>query len=643
MLIANILLAANLHLRKIQKNTGGDPLESYLQGVIVWTALLFGATEVLSAVKMVCFSWLAAFWGAVDLVLLLLLLLQNRRRKRSGSVFFLRRLGKERKRFWALWLTALGAVILALVTVPYNWDSMTYHLPRIMHWAQNRSVAHYATNSVRQIASPVLAEFVNLHVYILSGFRDRLFNLLQCFSYITGAVVVCGITRKLKGSSFFCMLSGLLYMSMPIAFAEALTTQVDNFATLWLLIFIYLLLDFTGERKLGRDSGTVMKVCSLGLCVSFGYLTKPSVCIGMAVLVIWLLTVCIRRKDSWRVIAYLLLWVLPCMILPLVPEFVRNLETFHALADSSAGQRQLVGTLHPLYLFVNFIKNAVFNLPNVYIYDLGRLLTSLVEKTAALLGVSLNAPSIAEDGRAFALHSAPNYDHDTAINPLITWLFIICLIWNIIYGIRQKKGTYHTSYSIAVSVSFLLFCAVLRWEPYVTRYMVSYLALLCPMIACTLEHCCLTEKGRRRRSYAVGIICFLCAADLISMGIYHRNICVRRSALERPVGYFVNRTNEYDPYQTLCQEIENSGYTQVGLYMGEDHYEYPIWRMLPESVSRLEHVLVSNESAVYADESFLPECIIWLGTVTDQVEYYGTVYELILQVDEQHGLMAAQE
>lgn len=111
--------------------------------------------------------------------------------------------------------------------------------------------------------------------------------------------MVGAIAQKLGCNRLFRFLAVLLYMSMPIAYAEALTTQVDNFATVWLLFFVYLLLDLTGQKdRIEVDFGNISRVCMMGLCVAFGYLAKPSVCIGMAVFAVWLLIVCIVRKDE---------------------------------------------------------------------------------------------------------------------------------------------------------------------------------------------------------------------------------------------------------------------------------------------------------------------------------------------------------
>lgn len=128
---------------------------------------------------------------------------------------------------------AVFMVFLALKMIPYNWDSMTYHLAGLFHWKQNKSVAHYATTIDRQVASPTLGAFVNLHVYTMSGRSDKLLNLLQCVSYLTNGVLIYSLAAKLKCKRNHCILSAALFYSMPIAFAEALTTQVDNFAALW--------------------------------------------------------------------------------------------------------------------------------------------------------------------------------------------------------------------------------------------------------------------------------------------------------------------------------------------------------------------------------------------------------------------------
>lgn len=639
MILANILLFLNVFVRnhKLQKKDRG--LDSYLKGTVIWAVLLYGYTEILSSFHGIRLHSLLLVWGISNLLLLVMLITYCKRQRidvqqiKETLVSHWQQWWK--KRYCLFVIIYAVVVILALYTVPYNWDSMTYHLPRIMHWVQNGSVGHYATNSIRQIASPVFGEFVNLHVYILCGNSDALFLLLQCFSYITCSVIVYHIAAKIKCNQMFCYISTLLYLSMPIAFAEALTTQVDHLATMWLLIFTYELLDVVDEeKKLTWDRATISKVCFLGLCVGLGYLTKPSVCIAMAVLVLWVLSVSIARKDSVICVIKLIACVVPCMLVMVIPEMVRNLMTFQAISAPIAGQRQLVGTVNPLYLCINFIKNFIYNLPTTLFYDLNTLLTSILNRVSAMLNVPLNDPAISEDGGMFYLHSAPNYGHDTAANPAVLWLFIVCLLWALICRVRSKgKGLqrWHSAYSFWVSAAFLIFCVVLRWEPYVTRYMLSFLALLCPMIGFQLQHLTESEKVAKLRYALVGVIVFVCITDVISMGIYHRNLCVRFGAAERPYGYFTNRTDIVEQYSTLSRMIKEAGYTSIGIKLGGNDYEYPLWVLLEDVLAEggsLRHIGMENESAIYEDKSFVPECIIWKGTLAEEgFAYNGAQYE----------------
>jgi 3-methyladenine DNA glycosylase AlkC len=55
---------------------------------------------------------------------------------------------------------------------------MVYHMTRVQHWIQNRSVAHYPTHVLKELHRNPWAEYALLHFQVLSQ-GDRLANLLQ--------------------------------------------------------------------------------------------------------------------------------------------------------------------------------------------------------------------------------------------------------------------------------------------------------------------------------------------------------------------------------------------------------------------------------------------------------------------------------
>ncbi|WP_412541061.1 hypothetical protein R8Z50_00030 [Longispora sp. K20-0274] len=63
----------------------------------------------------------------------------------------------------------LGALVLAVAYPPNNFDSMTYHLPRIEHWVQQHTVEVFAVRIHRQVTYPPGAEYLMLHLRVLTG------------------------------------------------------------------------------------------------------------------------------------------------------------------------------------------------------------------------------------------------------------------------------------------------------------------------------------------------------------------------------------------------------------------------------------------------------------------------------------------
>lgn len=625
-----IILIKELSGRKI-----GD---AYLLAIISFTSICFLLNEIFSVR-----CWLnEKILTTVYWVLCILIIFVIIRRKSIWSISIRKKLLTQTidKRSWWIYAVSFtflfGIFILAITTVPYNWDSMTYHLPRITQWAQNQSVAHYATHDIRQLTSPVLAEFINLHVYILSENKDNLLNMLQYTSFVTNSVLVYAITKKLDVDNKWSYISWLLFVSMPIAFGEAVSTQVDHFSTLWLLIFVYFILDLLKNKEslsVTKENGFM--VITLSCCIAYGYLAKPSVLFAMLFFAIWLLIASIRRRDKIKDVLCLLFLSLLIMGVILTPEILRNLRTFGSVSAPVAGARQLVGTLKPHYLLVNGLKNFSMNLSNEYI-NWGGIIEHGIHWVAYILGVNIDDSAIAEDGVQYFFPAAPKYGHDTALNPVLMIAFIIAILWFVVHAWKKRKIDYRDVYVLVVTCSYLIFCLLLRWEPYVTRYMLSYLALLCPVIPL-----CLANIQRRKiAEYAVVILCFVSALEMIAMFQYHYDITKWQKGREEGISKYFAVCEGAQQYEQLEEFIRNAEYDTLGIYVRVGTYEYPIWTI--EGNHHLDPVFVDNESIIYADKTFIPEAIVSLNRLDwDKLEEND--YVCVYQVDDRYSIWELRE
>lgn len=75
---------------------------------------------------------------------------------------------------------------------------------------------------------------------------------------------------------------------------------------IWLLIFVYSYIDVYQGDKLNTDKKTIKNCLIMAASIGLGYLSKPSVVIGMVILLILLLVRCIKRKDGIKNIFHIL-------------------------------------------------------------------------------------------------------------------------------------------------------------------------------------------------------------------------------------------------------------------------------------------------------------------------------------------------
>lgn len=613
----------------------------------LWAVILFALTELLSLFSALEKTGVSTAWILTDALLLLLTVLSMRRGGYSPSELFgiekryltaFKKMSAGFKAAYILTALAFAAVlVLSRITVPYNWDSMTYHLTRIMMWAQGHSVAHFAAEDSRQLSSPYLAEFVNLHLYALKG-NDLCFNLLQGLSYCFNSVMVYGIAVKLKLDRRFCILASVLFMSAPISFAEALTTQVDQFAAVWMVTFVYVCIDLWERESISLSDKTALSdIMLLGISLGLGYMTKPSVCIAMVIFAAGLFINRVMKKDGPFVLFGAPVIVGITALILTLPEVIRNILTFGSVSTGNVGAQQLVGTMSPGYLIVNFVKNLCFNLPNVLITRSSELFYRIAINTAEALKVDINDKSISEMGAEYAMNAASDVGHDTAINAIIVSFFLIALIAALAGLIISRRNVFDT-YCVCAALSYPVFLVVLRWEPYETRYQISYFALLAPLIAAVFYR--LLKPGGR--SALCGIIAFLCVMSFLNLWSVHFDK-YRSDVGIRPAGYFaVNRI--LSGWESVTSLVNLKGYKTLGIKTDSRYYSYPVWRLCGK-VQRIENVITGKSaSKKYEDPSFRPEALIWIGEWeedTDVTKWHDEQYRTIFANGEYRVLEAS--
>lgn len=652
-------------------------VDAFANSWVILTLLIWMQTEILSFFQ--CWKTVPVliFWIAAVLILLLILWkkgIENCLKEFIKSRNDLHAKWEKHKGFFivtaATWVT-LG--IVALVRSQALVDNLCHRFVKIMHWMQNGTVEPFATDSSRQVQLSDLAEYMNAQILLLGG-SDRIMNLIQIGAQICAGLLIYGICKKLKVSSRLAMVAAWLYWLIPAGIIEVCTTQTDIVAAVYLLTFLYYLLDFIQENKLRLDKNGVLAGARLAVCVMLGYLTKPTVCFAMVVFMLWMVIVRLMRRDKLYVLAgYVLVGGVVAGLL-FMPSYLREKraytientvdtqvqkemvegkatdndepegEQFQAVLDEETESKQAevaqeankAMVLHNLKNVNSFVLAGVQNLatnatsrcfPQVNLW-----LKRIVNKIDYEISYGLCRFQVFVDQADLGETSEPS--------PCIMWFTLIACI--LVVARISKLLREQLVFFWCSILSLIIQAGLMGYTYFRVRYLLGVMGTLCICFVLVIQNMRISD--RRRRDVVVAMLA-ISSLGAINAMTFEINDAVEGLKGERIHQYFVNIDEVEEYYDEMISYVNEAGYTNVAI-LGDISYEYVVWQMV-DNLQRLEAVNVEYAPMQkYEDFSYIPECIfaeskerIYLET---QIECHGGMYECVqAHMNENSGMCYA--
>ena len=303
---------------------------------------------------------------------------------------------------------------------------------------------------------------------------------------------------------------------------------------------------------------------------------------------------------------------------------LENYSLQGTLFSSMVGQKQLIGTLIPSYVFVNWLKNILYNFGFNWgsFSNLG-IIQTIVQMFSTVLNVEMNHPAIAENGIDFIFPTIPNYSSDAALQNTLMTVMLITVVLMILK--RKIVDSERKAFAILSIASFVLFCVILRWETSITRYMTAFFAFI--IVGCIIVFDDIHSKGMFPKFVEKTLIVVISlmvlvdiSCEMVQLYKFHPVLPVKSS--------LTLYSDRYEEYLNVT-EIINESADSVGIIEGETSVEYPFWLMIEDGIT-INHVNAENSSAIYEDRDYHPEIIISdTNLELNQIECHGEAYDLV--------------
>lgn len=605
----------------VQETTRETGLAFVLAAILISAGMAL-VTELLSVLGALTHPWVTLVWATCLLGVVVYGLKQGRMRR--GGSLVLESLRALRGLDW-VFVSCLGLLMTGLMLVTVrgavsNFDSLNYHMSRVAHWTQNKSIGFYPTGILTQLVNPIWAEEAILHLRLLVE-NDQLSGLVQWGSMAGVLLCVSIISGELKAGRVGTRLALAFMASLPMGLMQASTPQNDYVLGFWLACVGTLVL-ISSRRALSH----LERLC-LGMALGLGLLTKGTAYPLVVPFILWLGWL-IWERAGVRALVAQGSWIALCAVLLNAGYWLRNMAAFGGPLGPSRWVEQMTAGGYGLgSLAASLLTNVAmsFATPVQYVND---VLTQTIRT-----GLVPIDPRVSD----FVLIWGWNHE-DTAGQPL-HWLLIFLAAAALLRLRRRLLNRAVWAYLSATAASFVLLSAVVHFDIYGIRYQLPVMAMAAPMVGLAgekvLSKCSVNVVACLLLVAAAPYVLFGRNRPLIALKAAREPFsipclpvlgCTMGSILFEPpsTALFSASLDLRAPYEEMSSVLRAGPCQDVGLRIDSHDPEYVFWWILgaPESGIRIESVFTYPELERYADLHFKP-CALICTICGDRVRLHG--------------------
>lgn len=501
---------------------------------------------------------------------------------------------------------------------------MTYHLGRITSWISQGSVEYFPTAITPQLFQPPFAEYVIMHINLLAG-NDYFSAAVQfCFLLFMLITLTC-IIKVLGLHRRYQVLAIVFGAFIPEVLLQASSTQNNIVETFFVLTAYYFTIQAVKENKLKN-------YLFLGIAAGLALLTKATAYIYLfPVLLFFAVNVLavVFKTRNFKGLWHAAMVIIICLAIN-CRQYQRNYNLNESLLGASRPEIS-AGTnvkMNPLLLLSNIIKNAGLQMNIMGTAKPAVFADSVIHKLHAMARLNINS---GDNNFAGANYKIPTggANHEDAASNLFHFLLIIAALGIIVFHFfKGRQNALIAQLFGIVLLQVILFCWFLKWQPWNTRMHVQFFLLSVPLFCYAVSISGMLKKAVYILMPVIIVYGFL----LVLHNAIRPYIVVSKEKPYLSIApvfdprykkYFVNREELYPEYREINEIIQTSGYKNIGLVLGFNDWQYPLFTNCYSKQLTPVHLFVLNYSKHIRRVFTHVDCIISTRINKAFIDYMG--------------------